>query len=239
MSIGIRGSSTNRVRPSQCSSRLSKSLPARRRQAHPGQFRLPLGLHRGHGLTQAVIGLPERRRALCRQSPVVEPIEHANPPQPLQGPRLELRPPLADPDEVAPHVGPAERQDDHPVLDPAHRLVGRIAIDHQHAARLGPIVVLGDRVTATGIQQIDHRVRTQHDPQPPAVALLAFQDDEHRPPRLIALMQVPETIPLLDRLVDRPQQDSPAATSRRSRCPVPSPGPAAATRPASVRWADS
>ena len=104
-------------------------------------------------------------------------------------------------------MGPAESQDDHPVLDPAHRLVGRIAVDHQHPARLGPKVVLGDRVTATGIQQIDHRVRTQHDPQPPAVSLLAFQDDEHRPPRLIGLMQVPLPIPLLERLVNRPQQD--------------------------------
>ena len=174
-------------------------LPTRRRQARPGQLRLPPGLHRGHGLAQAVVCLPQRRRArLCGQSLIVEPIQGADQPQPLQGPRLELRPPLADSDEVAPHMGPAERQDDHPVLDPAHRLVGRIAIHHQHPARLGPIVVLGDRVTAAGIQQIDHRVRTQHDPQPPAVALLAFQGDEHRPPRLVALMQVPETISLLD-----------------------------------------
>ncbi len=185
-----------------------QSLPTRRRQAHPGQFRLPLDLHRRHGLMQAVVRLPERRRAPLRYQPlVVQPIQDANLPQPLQGPRLELRPPLADPDEVAPHMVPAKRQDDHPVLDPAHRLVGRRAIDHQHPARLGLRVVLGDRVTAAGIQQRDHRVRTQHGPQPPAVALLSFQDDEPRPPRLVALMPVPETISLLKRLGDRPQQD--------------------------------
>ena len=104
-------------------------------------------------------------------------------------------------------MGPAKGQHDHPVLDPDHRLVRRIAIDHQHPTRLGPEVVLGDRVTATGIQQIDHRVQALDHPQPPAVSLLAFHGDEHRPPRLIALMQIPLRIPLLERLVNRPEQD--------------------------------
>src|SRR5208337_1207180 len=85
-------------------------------------------------------------RTLCillhRQAAVIEPVEQANPPQPFQGPSLQLPPNLTPPDEIPPHMGPAKGQHDHPVLDPGHRLVRRIAIDHQHPTRLGPEVVL-------------------------------------------------------------------------------------------------
>ena len=90
---------------------------------------------------------------------------------------------------------------------PEHCLVRRIAIDHQHPTRLGHEVVLDDCVTATGIQQIAHRVQALDQLQLPAVSLLAFHGDEHRPPRLIASMQISARVPLLEGLVNRPQQD--------------------------------
>ena len=61
-------------------------------------------------------------------------------------------------------MGPAESQDEEPVLNPAHRLVSRIPVDHQHPVRLGLVVAFGDLVTATDIQHEDDGVRTQEDP---------------------------------------------------------------------------
>ena len=61
-------------------------------------------------------------------------------------------------------VGPAESQDEESVLNPAHRLVSRIPVDHQHPARPGLVVAFGDLMTATDIQREDDGVRTQEDP---------------------------------------------------------------------------
>src|SRR5208337_4600686 len=74
-------------------------LSARCRKIRSGQFRLHLRRHRGDGLAQAAVGFPERRDVLLhRQAAVIEPVEQANPPQPFQGPSLQLRPTFTHPD---------------------------------------------------------------------------------------------------------------------------------------------
>src|SRR5262249_32320769 len=144
---------------------------------------------------------------LRRQPALVQPVERANSSQPFQGPRLRLRPSFAHPDEVPPHMGPTESQDEGSLLNPTHRLVSRIPVYHQHPARPGLIVAFADLVTGTDIQHEDDGVRTQEDPYPPTISFLPLQDDEPRPPRLIGLMQVAVPIPPREGLINRPQQD--------------------------------
>ena len=117
----------------------------------------------------------------------VEVVQLANAMQPCDSPIDKLRPTLADGDEVATHMGPTERQLHHARLDLGHRLVGRVAIDHEDALGLLRIVSFGHVVRACRLKPKGGRVFAQETPKPPEVADLAFLLDEYRPTGLIRL----------------------------------------------------
>ena len=80
-----------------------------------------------------------------------------------------------------------EDQDHVPQSHLGHRLVRRVAVDHQHHAGVGREVALGHFVAPGRIQAKDHRVRAQENPQPPAMPRLAFEVDEDHPAGLVRL----------------------------------------------------
>ena len=98
-----------------------------------------------------------------------------------------LGPALADRDEIATDVRPAEDQHHVPQLHLGHGLVGRVAVDHQHHAGLGREVALGHVVAAGRVEAKDHRVLAQEDPEPPAISRLAVLGHEDHPAGLVGL----------------------------------------------------
>ena len=123
-------------------------------------------------------------------------IQSANPAEPGQGPLLVLGPALADRDEIAADVRPAEDQHHVAQLHLGHGFVRRVAVDHQHRTGVRREVALGHFVASGGIEAKDHRVLTQEHPQPPAISRLAFLGDEDHPASFIGLGERGRGIPL-------------------------------------------
>src|SRR5262245_1010025 len=100
----------------------------------------------------------------------MEAIEFANTPQPLQSPRLQLRPALAHTHKVAADMRPAECQDQQAILHLSHCLVRAVAIDHQHATGPGGVMIFWNVMTSRYIQDVHHRIVAAEGPQPPTEA---------------------------------------------------------------------
>ena len=127
----------------------------------------------------------------------------SNAAQPGKRPGRQFRPALAHSHEVPPHVSPAERQHHEPRLHLRHGFVARVAIDLQDPRSLWAEMRLRHLVAAAGIEQIDHRVRAENDPQPPTMALFPVQKHENQPTGFVGLVEVALPIALSERLVDR------------------------------------
>ena len=160
----------------------------------------------------------------------IDLVDMSNAAQPGKRPGRQLRPTLAHSHEVPPHMGPAERQHDQPRLHLRHGFVAGVPIDFQHSRSLWAEMRLRHLVTAAGIEQIDHRVRAENDPQPPAIAFFPVQKHENQPTGFVGLMESALPIPLQQRLVNRrnigsircsPSFTVPAGKSRSycSSCP--------------------
>ena len=121
----------------------------------------------------------------------IDLVEIANATQPGKRPRRQLRPALAHSHEVPPHMRPAERQEDQPQLHLRHGFVGRVAIDFQCPRSIRAKMCFRHLVTPAGIEQIDHGVRAENDPQPPTVAFFPVQKHENPPTGFVGLMELP------------------------------------------------
>jgi hypothetical protein len=104
------------------------------------------------------------------QSLAIPPIEITHATQPCQGPGLQLRPTLAHTHKVAADMRPAEHQDQGAVLHLEHGFRGALAIDHEHAAGLGWVMILRHRMTRDSSRTyttVSSLLKTpSHQPQP-------------------------------------------------------------------------
>jgi len=157
-------------------------------QVNPYQIRRSLRFHIGRSLMQRRVGSLKLDAArLVRQSLPLMPVKFANAPKPGQGPGLQFTPTFTDFDEIASYMRPTKNQDHVAQLHLGHRLVSRVAIDHQDHAGVGGEMTLGNVVAARRIESKYHGVLGKEDPQPPAMANFPFLFDENQPARLVGL----------------------------------------------------
>src|SRR5260370_13967977 len=150
------------------------------------------------------------------QSLSIPPIQVANASQPFQGPRLQLRPSLANTQKVAADMRRAEYQDQGAVLHLEHGFISAVAIHHEHAAGLGWVMIFWHLMATRVIQDVHHGIFAVEDPQPPTKAHLALLFHEDQPTRLIGLLIVRRAVALPQRRPRPPPQRPPTRPPPRN-----------------------